>query len=145
MAATTRLTAQQIAEKSASLMWAQDAASRGLGMQLEQIAPGCATISMPIIASMANGHGNGQGGFIFTLADSAFAFACNSYNQRVVAQHCSITFIAPVEVGDHLTARAREISRQGRSGIYDVQVTNQHGNQIAEFRGHARSIAGTYF
>jgi acyl-CoA thioesterase len=92
---------------------------------------------------MANGHATCHGGYIFTLADSAFAFACNTYDQRTVAQHVSITYIAPAFVGDRLAATAREVSRRGRGGIYDVRVTNQNDEQIAEFRGHSRTVKGT--
>jgi acyl-CoA thioesterase len=91
---------------------------------------------------MTNGHGMCHGGYIFTLADSAFAFACNSHNTRTVAQHCAVTFIAPGRLGDVLTATAAEISRTGRSGITDVTVTNQAGETIAVFRGHSRSLGG---
>lgn len=92
-----------------------------------------------------NGHGICHGGFTFTLADSAFAFACNSYNQVVVAQHNWISFIAPAALGDRLMAQAREITRSGRSGLYDVRVTNQGGKLIAEFRGASRAMKGQHF
>lgn len=113
-------------------------------MTLDQVAPGEATVSMTVQESMANGHATCHGGFIFTLADSAFAFACNGYNQRTVAQQAAITFIAPARVGDRLTARAREISRRGRGGIYDVTIVNQAGETVAEFRGHSRTVKGTH-
>ncbi|MFC4624760.1 hydroxyphenylacetyl-CoA thioesterase PaaI [Daeguia caeni] len=141
----TNLTPQQIAEKSAEAMWKGDHASQKLGMKLESVSPGCAVMSMEITAAMSNGHGNCHGGYIFTLGDSAFAFACNSHNEIVVAQHCSITFIAPGRVGDRLTAEAREVSKRGRSGIYDIRITNQKGEHIAEFRGHSRTLSGTHF
>ena len=89
---------------------------------------------------MINGHGIAHGGYIFTLADSAFAFACNSQNQSSVAQHCSITFLKPGELGDRLIAHARQISQQGRSGIYDITVSRGDGTVVAEFRGHSRSL-----
>ncbi|SRR5690606_11782599 len=139
------LTPQQIAEKSAEAMWKDDHASQGLGMKIEAVSPGSATLSMEITKAMSNGHGNCHGGYIFTLADSAFAFACNSHNEIVVAQHCSITYIAPGRLGDRLTAEARETSRRGRSGIYDIRITNQKGDHIAEFRGHSRILSGTHF
>lgn len=138
------MTPQELAEASAEVMWAQDHASRGLGMKIENVSPGSATLSMEILPSMANGHGNCQGGFIFTLADSAFAFACNSYNDIVVAQNCSISYLIPGRIGDRLTAEAREVSRRGRSGIYDVRVTNQNGDHVAEFRGLSRMVKGTH-
>ncbi len=100
---------------------------------------------MTISEPMVNGHGTCHGGFIFSLADSAFAFACNSYNQRTVAQHCSITFLAPGKLGDRLVAKAGEASRMGRSGIYDIDVFNQDGVKIAIFRGHSRTVKGEFF
>lgn len=137
------LSPQALAEACAEAMWADDGASRDLGMHLEGIGPGEAVLSMTIAEHMTNGHGTAHGGFIFTLADSAFAFACNSRNQRTVAQHCSITFIASPSAGDRLTATALERSLTGRSGIYDISVTDQAGRVVAEFRGHSRTIKGT--
>lgn len=135
---------QEIAEACAKSMWNDDSASQRLGMALEHVAPGEATLSMDVTKDMSNGHGNCHGGYIFTLADSAFAFACNSRNTMVVAQTNSITYINPVRIGDRLTAAAREISLRGRSGIYDVRITNQHGDHVAEFRGHSRSVKGQH-
>ena len=134
---------QRVAEACAAAMWAEDSASRDLGMRIVHIAPGEARLEMPVRPSMANGHGMCHGGYVFTLADSAFAFACNSRNQRMVAQQGAVTFIAPAQVGDTLTAHAREVHLRGRGGIYDVAVTNQAGERIAEFRGHCRSIPGS--
>jgi acyl-CoA thioesterase len=139
------MTALELAKACAAAMWSEDKASAGLGMVLEAVSPGRAELSMPISEAMVNGHGICHGGFIFTLADSAFAFACNSYNQRVVAQHCSITYLAPGRLGDRLRAEAREVSRQGRSGIYDIEVKNQTGALIALFRGHSRTVKGEFF
>ena len=144
MSAPESLSAQALAEACAKAMWDEDNASRHLGMELLAVAPGEASLSMTVTESMTNGHGTCHGGYIFTLADSAFAFACNSYNQRTVAQHCSVTYIAPAFRGDRLTATAREVSRRGRGGIYDIAITNQHGEQIAEFRGHSRTVKGTH-
>lgn len=138
------MTDQELAEACAKAMWNDDSASQRLGMTLDHIAPGEATLSMDITADMSNGHGNCHGGYIFTLADSAFAFACNSHNQVTVAQQNSITYINPGRIGDRLTAAAREISLRGRSGIYDVSITNANGDLIAEFRGHSRSVKGTH-
>jgi acyl-CoA thioesterase len=138
------MTPQEIAEASARSLWEGDTATQELGMRLEQVGPGTATISMTITAAMSNGHGTCHGGYLFTLADSAFAFACNSRNQHAVAQHCSITYLLPGRIGDQLTAQAVEVSRQGRSGIYDVRITNQDGQHLAEFRGHCRTIKGTH-
>ncbi|MBN8953539.1 MULTISPECIES: hydroxyphenylacetyl-CoA thioesterase PaaI [unclassified Rhizobium] len=142
MSISNNLSPQALAEACAKSMWDEDNASRHLGMELKAVSPGEATLSMVITEAMTNGHGTCHGGYIFTLADSAFAFACNSYNQRTVAQHCSVTFIAPVFAGDRLTATAREVSRRGRGGIYDIAITNQEGEQIAEFRGHSRTVKG---
>ena len=98
---------------------------------------------MTVTERMVNGHKTCHGGFIFTLADSAFAFACNSYDQRSVAQHCSITYVAPTRLGDELFAHATEVSRTGRSGIYDITVSTGQGAVVAFFRGHSRTIPGT--
>ena len=138
------MTEQELAEACAKAMWNDDSASQRLGMSLDHIAPGEATLSMDITAEMSNGHGNCHGGYIFTLADSAFAFACNSRNLITVAQQNSITYINPGRIGDRLTATAREVSLRGRSGIYDVRITNQQGEHVAEFRGHSRSVKGTH-
>jgi acyl-CoA thioesterase len=135
--------ADALARRCAEAMWADDTATQALGMEIVEVGAGRAVMAMTVAPAMVNGHGLGHGGYIFTLADSAFAFACNSYNQRSVAQHCSITYIAAARLGDRLTARAVERSRAGRSGIYDVTVTREDGTVIAEFRGHSRTIEGT--
>ncbi len=135
---------QALAEAAGAAMWKADTASRALGMSLDAIGPGRARISMPVTQAFCQGHDTCHGGYIFTLADSAFAFACNSYNQRYVAQHASVTFVAPAFAGDRLTADAVEVTRYGRSGIYDVTVTNQDAQLIASFRGHSRSVKGTH-
>jgi len=114
-------------------------------MTLVEVGPGHATITMPLREDMANGHGIAHGGYTFALADSAFAFACNSYNHLVVAQHNSITYLSPGHVGETLTATAREAHRAGRSGTYDVVVTGGDGRQVALFRGHSRQVRGTHF
>lgn len=137
-------TPQAIAEASAKTMWANDKASQGLGMSLDRVSPGEATISMTITNAMCNGLAICHGGYIFSLADSAFAFACNTYNRHVVAQHGAITFIAPAHAGERLTARAREVSRSGRSGVYDVTVAKDDGEVVAEFRGHSRTLKGVH-
>src|SRR3954463_14944278 len=124
-------------------MWAEDDASRGLGMEIVEIRPGQATLTMTVQPHMVNGQRIAHGGFIFTLADFAFAFACNSHNERVVAAQGSITFIRPGKLGDRLVATAREISRNGRSGIYDVHVAVDDV-VIGEFRGHSRSLGGDW-
>lgn len=137
-------TPDDIARACADSMWRDDHASKGLGMRIEAVGPGSATLNMEVAQSMVNGHGICHGGFIFTLADSAFAFACNTYNQRVVAGQAAITFIAPAHLGDRLTACAREVQRYGRSGLYDITVTRQTGEVVAEFRGQSRTIKGTH-
>lgn len=137
------LSPDDLARACADAMWKEDDASRGLGMEIAEIKAGQATLTMTVKPEMANGHGIAHGGFIFTLADSAFAFACNSRNERVVAAQGSITFLRPGKLGDSLVATAREISRSGRSGIYDVRVT-AGDVVIAEFRGHSRVIGGPW-
>ena len=123
-------------------MWEDDRAAQSLGAAIVGVGPGEARLAMKIRPEMANGHGIGHGGFVFALADSAFAYACNSRNQRMVAAQGAITFVAPAHVGDVLTAHAREVHLRGRGGVYDVSVFNQAGERIAEFRGHCRAISG---
>ena len=137
------LSPDDLARACADAMWKEDDASSGLGMTIVEIGAGRAILTMPVRPDMVNGQRIVHGGFIFTLADSAFAFACNSHNHRAVAAQGSITFIKPGKLGDVLVATAREVSRSGRSGIYDVRVTV--GDEvIAEFRGHSRTIAGNW-
>jgi acyl-CoA thioesterase len=133
---------KRLAETRSAAMWETDHASQNLGMRIAAIGPGEALMEMEIRPEMANGHGMCHGGFIFALADSAFAFACNSRDQRMVASQGAISFLAPAQVGDVLTARAREVHLRGRGGIYDVSVMNQQNELIAEFRGHCRAIPG---
>ena len=137
------LSPDDLARACAEAMWKEDDASKGLGMEIVEIGLGKAVMSMTVQSHMVNGQRIAHGGFIFTLADSAFAFACNTHNERVVAAQGNITFIRPGKLGDRLVATAREISRSGRSGIYDVRVTVDN-TVIAEFRGHSRAIAGTW-
>ncbi|WP_029057302.1 hydroxyphenylacetyl-CoA thioesterase PaaI [Stappia stellulata] len=132
-----------LARACADAMWADDKASRGLGMEIVEVGPGRAVIAMSVREEMVNGHGICHGGFVFTLADSAFAFACNSHNQSTVASHCAVTFLRPGKLGERLVATAHERWREGRSGITDVTVTNADGETIAEFRGNSRTIRGT--
>ncbi|WP_156883106.1 hydroxyphenylacetyl-CoA thioesterase PaaI [Rhodovulum sp. P5] len=134
------MTPQQLADACARAMWDGDRAVHRLGITRERVAPGTAVLSLEVSPDMANGHGIAHGGVIFTLADSAFAYACNTYNQATLAQHCAITYLAPARIGDRLTAHAREVTRTGRSGLYDVTVADQDGRTIAEFRGNARTI-----
>ena len=134
--------AQTLAERVAAAMFARDSASRGLGMRIAKIAPGFAELTMTVRHDMVNGHAICHGGFVFTLADSAFAFACNSYNANTVAAGCAIEFLAPSREGDVLTATARERTLVGRNGVYDIDVTNQNGETIALFRGKSTRIKG---
>ena len=134
----------ELAQACADSMWAQDNASRGLGFEIARIASGVAELTMTVRGDMLNGQKICHGGFIFTLADSAFAFACNGYNEFTVAQSCKIDFLAPAFEGDVLTAIAEERYREGRSGIYDARVVNQEGKVIAEMRGNSRTVKGTH-
>ena len=137
------LSPDDLARACADAMWQDDDASKGLGMEIAEIGPGRATLTMTVKPHMVNGQRIAHGGFIFLLADSAMAFACNSHNERAVAAQCHISFIKPGKLGDRLVATAREISRSGRSGIYDVRVTS--GDVvIAEFRGHSRTVGGSW-
>ena len=130
-----------LASRVAAVMWAEDSASRALGMRITEVGAGRATLTMTVRGDMTNGHGICHGGFMFSLADSAFAFACNSHNHRAVAQACDIVFVAPVRLGDELVATAVERLRNGRNGICDVSV--RRGNEVvAEFRGRSRLING---
>jgi acyl-CoA thioesterase len=139
------MTPKQRAERCADTMWAEDAASPWAGMQLEQVDEGTATLSLVVQQHHCNGHGICHGGVTFLLADSAFAYACNSRNISTVAQHNVISYLAPAHLGDQLSATATEVNLTGRSGIYDVKVTNQDGRMIAEFRGMSRAIRGQVF
>ncbi|MFK7867812.1 MAG: hydroxyphenylacetyl-CoA thioesterase PaaI [Roseobacter sp.] len=141
----TAVTPQQRAAQSASALLENDTASQHLGMSLISVAPGEAVLRMQVQDFMLNGHGTCHGGFLFTFADSAFAVACNSYNTRSVAQQNQITFIAPCPSQTVLTAHAVETARSGRSGTYDVTVTNEAGAIIALMRGLCRDIKGQHF
>ena len=131
-----------LAKAAADVNWRDDKASRWLGMQLEEVRPGYARMSMPVTQNMVNGHNLCHGGLIFTLADSTFAYACNSHNQRAVAAGCSIEFLAPALLGDVLTAEGVEQALQGRTGVYDMKVINQKDALIALFRGKSATIKG---
>jgi len=140
--AATPQEAQALAERVAAGMYERDRASQAMGMQIGAIGPGYAELTMTVRADMLNGHAICHGGFIFTLADSAFAFACNSYNLTTVASGCAIDFVAPAREGDVLAAMARERSVSGRTGVYDIEVTNQRGETVAYFRGKSYRIKG---
>lgn len=137
------LSPDDLARACADAMWQEDDASKGLGMEIAEVKPGQATLTMTVQPHMVNGQRIAHGGFIFLLADSAMAFACNSHNERAVAAQCNISFIKPGKLGDRLVASAREISRTGRSGIYDVRVSVDDV-VIAEFRGHSRIVGGAW-
>lgn len=136
------LTPQQTADLVREGMYANDRAARGLGMQITEMSPGRATITMTVRAEMLNGFDICHGGYITTLADTAFAYACNSYNELTVASGLSVDFVAPGREGDLLTARAEEASLSGRTGVYDVVVSNQRGERIALFRGKSYRMKG---
>ena len=134
--------AQALAEQVARSMYERDTASQGLGIRILRVAPGHAELTMTVRADMLNGHEICHGGFIFTLADSAFAYACNSYNLNTVASGCAIEFTAPARCNDVLAARAHERQLAGRTGVYDVEVANQRGETVALFRGKSYRIKG---
>lgn len=134
---------QETAERAARAMWAADEASRGLDARLVAVGPGTATLEMTVRRDMTNGHDTAHGGFIFALADSTFAFACNSSGETTVAAQCSITYLRPARLGDLLVAEARPVATFGRSGIWDVTV-RVGDTVVAEFRGHSRKIGGSF-
>ena len=136
---------EERARRSAAAMWKSDAASQAFGMRIDEIGPGRAVLSMTVEAHHLNGHGICHGGVIFSLADSAFAFACNSHNKLAVAQTNQITFLAPVPGGERLTATAVEVARTGRTGLTDVTVAAAYGRPVALFRGQSRQIGGAHF
>ncbi len=132
-----------VARRSAAAMLDGDRASAAAGVALVGVGPGRATATMTVRPDMVNGHDIAHGGYVFLLADTAFALACNSYGQPTVAAGCDIAFVAPVHAGDELTAVAEERHRHGRSGLYDVSVRRGDGTVVAELRGRSRTIAGT--
>jgi acyl-CoA thioesterase len=140
--AMTEEDARALAGRVAAAMYARDTASKGLGIEVAEVRSGYAELTMPVRSDMLNGHAICHGGFIFTLADSAFAYACNSYNLNTVASGCTIDFVAPAREGDVLAARARERVLAGRTGVYDVEVANQRGETVAFFRGKSYRIKG---
>jgi len=135
-------TPQQLAEHVRDGMFANDRASKALGMRIVEVGPGRSVLEMAVRDSMVNGHDLCHGGLIATLADSAFAFACNSYNELTVAAGFSIDILAPGKLGDVLTASCAEVSKSGRTGVYDAVVTNQRGERVAVFRGRSYTMKG---
>jgi acyl-CoA thioesterase len=133
---------QSLAELAGKAMYERDPASQKLGMTLDEIRPGYARMSMPVRGDMLNGHGTCHGGYIFMLADSAFAFACNSHNHATVGAGCTIDYLAPGREGDLLTAEAVEQALTGKTGVYDIVVVNQEGRKIALFRGKSHRVSG---
>lgn len=136
--------AQATAEAVRQAMFAKDNATRALGMAIEAIGPGYARVTMTVRADMLNGFAICHGGFITLLADSAFAYACNSYNALTVASGIVVDFMAPAHEGDRLLAVGRELSRSGASGVYDIAVTNQHGKTVAVLRGRSHTVKGRH-
>jgi acyl-CoA thioesterase len=130
------------ARRATEQMWARDTASRALGIELDDVGLGSARARLRVTESMLNGHGICHGGYVFLLADTAFAFACNSYGPETVAAGCDIVFVAPARLGDELIADARERTRFGRNGVYDVTVRGNDGSVVAEFRGQSRTTGG---
>ncbi|MDX9994512.1 MAG: hydroxyphenylacetyl-CoA thioesterase PaaI [Rhodocyclaceae bacterium] len=139
------MTPQEVAEKVAEIMWPDDHAARGLGMEIVAVGPGSATLRMPVRQDMVNGHGTCHGAFIFAVADSCFAYACNSDNHRAVAGGVDINFLAPALFGDVLTAVGTRRQQGGRSGIYDIEVSDQAGRLVAVFRGRSVRVKGHFF
>lgn len=133
---------QALAELAGKTMYDNDPASQALGMLLAEIRPGYARMTMPVRSDMLNGHRTCHGGYIFMLADSAFAFACNSHNHNTVGAGCTIDYLAPGREGDVLTAEATEQALAGKTGVYDIKVVNQEGRTIALFRGKSHRVAG---
>ena len=133
---------ERLAAAVGEAMYARDAASQALGMTLEEVGPGYARLRMEVRADMLNGHGTCHGGLVFALADSAFAFACNSHGVVTVAAGCSIEFLAPAREGDDLVAEAEELHREGRNGVYDVAVRRADGALVATFRGRSAATRG---
>jgi acyl-CoA thioesterase len=138
----TQPTPQQTADLVRERMYRGDRASKWLGMQVLELTPGRAVLTMTVRDEMLNGHDICHGGLIATLADSAFAFACNSYNELTVASGFAIDLLAPGRLGDVLTATCHEVSKAGRTGVYDTEVLNQRGERIAVFRGRSYTVRG---
>jgi acyl-CoA thioesterase len=143
MASGPDLSAQRRAERAAASMFQRDRASQALGMRVYSVGPGCAEVHMRVRADMLNGHGVCHGGFVFALADSAFAFACNSYNEATLAAAAQIDFLRAAAADTELIASARELWRGGRSGLYEIEVRTADGERIAFFRGRSYRVTGT--
>jgi acyl-CoA thioesterase len=134
--------AQRVAEATRDAMWPDDRASKWLGMQVVAVGPGTATVTMTVREDMLNGHDICHGGLVTTLADTAFAYACNAYNEVTVAAGFDVNLVAPARLGDVLTARATELAKAGRTGVYDIRVDNQQGAPVMAFRGRSYTMKG---
>jgi len=137
------MSAAELASACGEAMFSRDQASQKMGLQLLETTPGCAKMQVRVREDMIQGLGACHGGYLFAFADSAFAFACNSYNKATVALDCTIDFIAPAFLGDTLSVNAHEVSRSGRTGVYQIEITNQHGNPVALFRGKSYQVRGS--
>jgi acyl-CoA thioesterase len=135
---------QRVAEAVRDAMWRGDRASKALGMQVTAIGPGSATLTMTVREDMLNGHDICHGGLVTTLADSAFAFACNAYNEVTVASGFDVNLVAAARLGDVLTATASQVNRAGRTGVFDIDVRNQRGERVAAFRGRSYTMKGRF-
>jgi acyl-CoA thioesterase len=133
---------QTVAERVRDAMWANDRAAKALGIEVLAVGPGTAVLTMTVRDDMLNGHDICHGGLIATLADTAFAYGCNAYDEVTVASGFSVDLIAPGRLGDLLTARCAELSKAGRTGVHDIEVTNQHGSRVAVFRGRSYTMKG---
>jgi acyl-CoA thioesterase len=142
MTENQELSPEYVAKTVAETMYRKDTAAQHLGMALKEIGPGYAVMTMRVVDTMLNGHNICHGGYVFTLADTAFAYACNAYNQNTVAQSAQINFLKAVSPNSILTATANEQTRTGRTGLYDITVTNEEGSVIALFRGNSHTIKG---
>lgn len=139
---STASSPQQVAEQVRDAMFANDRAAKALGMEVVAVGPGSATLTMRVREDMLNGHDICHGGLVATLADTAFAYGCNSYNEVTVASGFSVDLVAPGRLGDLLTATCREQNKAGRTGVYDIEVVNQRGERIALFRGRSYTMKG---
>jgi acyl-CoA thioesterase len=140
--AEANVSSQLVAEAVRDTMWKDDHATRALGMEITAIAPGSATMRMTVRQDMLNGHQICHGGLMTTLADSAFAFACNAYNELTVASGFDVNIIASARLGDVLTATASEVGKTRRTGVYDVDVRDQNGRRLVAFRGRSMTLTG---
>ena len=136
------MTPQQVAEATRDALWRNDRASQALGFRVVAVGPGSATVAMTVRDDMLNGHDICHGGLVTTLADSAFAFACNAYNEVTVASGFDVNLVAAARAGDLLTARATEVAKAGRTGVYDIEVRNQRDERVAVFRGRSYTMKG---